>query len=139
MTPKLPAGITEPGQAYGNRTAQAQSMKMLPLGGAPAPAAAPSPPVSAAAPGAGPAGGPATPAPLPGQIPWTAPTTHGLPPTTGRPYGPGAGPEALTGPAAAWHANQATEQGTLQTLLGGLAQRPGASSIVKSLASNAGA
>ncbi|HUD18166.1 MAG TPA: hypothetical protein VMQ59_12935 [Acidimicrobiales bacterium] len=62
-----------------------------------------------------------------------------MPPTTGRPYGPGAGPEALTGTAATWHANQATEQGTLQTLLAGLAQRPGASSIVKSLASNAGA
>ena len=136
MTPRLPAGITAPDQAYGKRTAQAQSMKIV-APGAPPPAGA-VPGAQAPAP-ANPSAAPAAPPVLPGQIPWTSPTTHGLPPTTGRPYGPGAGPEALTGSAAAWHANQSTEQGTLQTLLSGLAQRPGASSIVKSLASNAGA
>jgi hypothetical protein len=136
MTPKLPAGTVQKDQAYGHRTAQEQSLTMLPLGGKTPPAAAPTPPESAAAPGAGPAGGQG---PLPGELPWLQPTNHGLPVTTGRPYGPGAGPEALTGPAAQWHAQQSTEQGTLQTLLKGMAQVPGASSIVKSLAQAAGA
>jgi hypothetical protein len=139
MTPKLPAGTVQKDQAYGNRTAQEQSLAMLPLGGQTPPAAAPAatPGTPSGAPNqAAAAGGPT---PRPGELPWLQPTNHGLPVTTGRPYGPGAGPEALTGPAAQWHAQQSTEQGTLQTLLKGMAQVPGASSIVKSLAQAAGA
>jgi hypothetical protein len=130
---KAPEAITTvPGQAYGNVTAQRQAQKVLPIsapgvaaGGAPA---APS----------GPAG-PGTPPPtgLP-KLPWLDPTTHGLPVTTGRPYGAGAGPQALTGAAAQWHAQQQSESGNLNSLLKGLANTPGASSAVKQLAANAG-
>jgi hypothetical protein len=59
--------------------------------------------------------------------------THGLPDSSG------AGPEALTGLAAQLHAQQSSEQGSLQQMLGSLAARPGASTAVKSLAANAGA
>ncbi len=134
--PKLPAGTTAPDQDYGNRTAQEQSMSMLPIGGTPAPptVAAPASPAGAPAGQAAPGGKP----PI-GKLPWLEPTSHGLPVTTGLPYGPGAGPEVLQGPAAQWHAQQVSENGTLQQLLGSLAARPGASSAVKAMAANAGA
>ena len=126
---------TAPGQTYGKQTAQAQSQKILPVAAppqTPAPAGGPAAPVA-------PAGGGGSPAPLPGKLPWLEPTTHGLPATHGLPYGAGAGPEALSGPAAQWHAQQVSENGTLQQLLGTLAARPGASSAVKAMAANAGA
>jgi len=143
LTPRLPSSVTAPDQAYGQRTAQTQSMKIVPPGAPPAPVAPAPPPqgggtASAVAPAPGGAPTPA-PAPLPGQLPWLHPTTHGLPVTHGMPTGPGAGPEALTGLAAQVHAQQSSEQGTLQQMLGSLAARPGASTAVKSLAANAGA
>ena len=151
MTPKLPAGTTAPGQAYGNRTAQAQSMEMLPLGGpSPTPAGAPSGPgpVPAGAPGT--AAPPAAPPPpdagrilagnqsgvLPGSLDWkNKPGAHPL--THGLPNGPGAGPEAL-GAAGDNIQAQANESGSLQQLLGHLASQPGSSSVIKALAGRAG-
>ena len=128
---KVPV-MAAPDQAYGRVTAQQQSQKMLPV--AAPPTSTPAAPQPAGGPS--PAGG----APVqPGSLPFLDPTTHGLPMTHGRPYGPGAGPEALGPRGQQWQANQATEQGTLQSLLRGMAAAPGSSSLVKSLAQAAGA
>lgn len=138
LTPDAPARrMTSPGQAYGKRTAQAQSQKIVtpgvPAGPTAAPAAAPTPTAA-----------PATPAPaqtpLPGEIPWIGTPGSGGHATTGLPYGPGPGPEALTpgGVGQQYLANKGSEQASLQAVLAHLASQPGASSLVKSLAASAG-
>ena len=144
ITPKLPAGTVEKGQAYGARTSQEQSLAMLPLGG-PTPAAAP--PASAAPAGPASPPGPAVPAAPAGPIPtpfeanghWTqTPSTNPNPVTSGLPNGPGPGSEAQGPLMKSVMAQAASEQGSLQTLLSHLASQPGASSMTKSLASAAG-
>lgn len=137
ITPKLPAGTTAPGQAYGNRTAQAQSMKILdPM---PAPAAAPAPGPTAAAPA------PAVPGlsdflnqsgVKPGDLPFKETPAQRRPITHGLPVGPGPGLEAL-GPQGQAIQNMNNESGSLAQLLNHLASQPNASSIVKALAGKA--
>ena len=134
---KVPV-MAAPDQEYGKQTAQEQSQRIIPIGGTPIPSASPTP-------GGGPAGPPpATPqamplGPNPGELGGiSAPPAVPAPATQGLPTGPGAGPE-VAGPLMKQHlAQQASEQGTLQTLLQHLASQPGASSITKSLASAAG-
>ena len=126
---------TAPDQEYGKATAQAQSMKMQPIGTPAQPAAA----------------GPSAPAPAPAtpQIPsftpaqpgargWIDQPGSGGPPTTGLPNSSGPGPEALTGLGAQVAARNATEQGTLRDLLTHLSSQPMASSMIRTLASAAG-
>ena len=140
LTPSAPGrNMTSPDQEQGKQTAQQQSMRILPIGTppvanapagpAPAPVAAPAPATPAA---------PSAPGPLPGELPWLDHPGSGGPPTTGLPNSAGPGPEALTGLGAQWHAQQQSEQGTLQQLLGHLAAQPAASSLTKTLASAAG-
>jgi hypothetical protein len=115
-------------------------MAMLPIGGTPTP-----PAPSAAAPQGG---GPVAPGGENPALakPWLQEGTHwldtpsrsGLPPTAGLPTGPGPGLEQAGPLMRQFNATQVSEQGTLQTLLGGLAARPGASSLIKTLASQAG-
>lgn len=128
--------MSAPDQAYGKRTAQEQSQKILPIQtpGIAAPSASTA--IPAATPntmegmGAGPTGA--------DQGGLGAPTASPAPATQGLPQGPGAGPE-IAGPLMKQHlAMQASEQGTLQTLLTHLSSQPGASSITKALASAAG-
>ena len=131
-TPGGPARVmTAPDQEYGKRTAQEQSQKILPIGTPPqpsgAPTAAPAPP--APQPTAG---------PLPGALPWAdAPSNRPNEPIThGMPTGPGAGPEVLQGVGAAAYAQQ-SQGGSLRDLLASMAAKPGASSTIKQLLSNA--
>lgn len=133
LNPKPEPITTQPGQAYGQQTAQQQSQKIAPIGSAPVAGPSAAPPPSAQS-----QQGPPAPAPGIPKLPFLEPPGHGLPVTTGRPYGAGAGPEALTGLAAQWHARQQSEQGSLQDLLRGLSNTPGASSAVRLLAANAG-
>lgn len=134
---KVPV-TTAPGQEYGKQTAQAQSQKILPIStpGVAEPSAS-SPPTAGSAPAPPPI--PASMGPTPGELGGlSAPPAVPAPPTQGLPQGPGAGPE-VAGPLLRQHlAQQASEQGTLQTLLTHLSSQPGASSITKSLASAAG-
>lgn len=139
LVPKPEAVTTAPNQAYGNRTAQEQSQRILPLGGPglAAPAAQPSNPVSG---GAGPTGG--SPQPVPVRTPgdrgdWRRPTERpGEPLTTGLSSGPGPGPEGLTGFAAVGNAQATNANGSTAQMLKAMANNPNASDIVKTLAAN---
>jgi hypothetical protein len=141
LTPGAPGRAMEaPDQAYGRATAQAQSQKILPIGpqaAAPTPPAASGSPPAATNPGALPPGGiPGDPGPAHTWLP----SNPGAPFTTGMATGPGAGPEALQGEAANFHALTQTapsETNTLRTVLTHLATQPGASSLIRSLAGNA--
>jgi hypothetical protein len=135
LTRPSQAPKSAPGQEYGKRTGQEQAQQIIPVGGTPEPAPAPAPEAQSPAPG-----GlvPLAQGPQPGEIPWLKEPGSGGPPTTGLPNSAGPGPEALTGLGAQWHAQQMSEQGTLQSLLSHLASQPNASSIVKSLAGVAG-
>jgi len=140
LTPRLPAGTVEKDQSYGARTAQQQSMRVLPIG---APSTPPpvAPPASASAPGAPPpdlgrvlAGNQS--GVMPGTLDWKnkpgdRPLTHGLP------VGPGPGLEAL-GVAGDNIQQLSNESGSLGQLLTHLASQPNASSVVKALAGRAG-
>lgn len=135
LTPAAPGRVlTQPDQEYGKRTAQEQSQKILPVG--PQPTATPSPAPTAPAAPVAPPGQPQ--GPQPGELPWMDHPGPGGPPTTGLPNSAGPGPEVLSGMGAQWHAQQMSEQGTLQSLLSHLASQPNSSSIVKTLASAAG-
>jgi|SRR5579872_1540645 len=130
--------MTQPGQTYGKQTAQQQSQSILPVaappvaaGGAAAPGAAPAAPQQ-------PAGGfpAATPGPEPAH--WLRPTERPNEPlTAGMATGAGGGPQILGGFGKIANAQQ-NEQGTLQSLLQHLSSQPGASSVVKGMAANAG-
>lgn len=141
LTPKPEAVTTAPNQAYGNRTAQEQSQRILPLGG----------------PGLAAGGGGASPS-VPGstgsaglsdqqQVPSRTPGDRGdwrrsterpnEPLTTGLPSGPGPGPEALTGFGALGHAQATNANGSTAQMLSMMANNPNASDIVKTLAANA--
>jgi|ERR1017187_6231386 hypothetical protein len=83
-----------PGQAYGEAGDQLASEAEVPMAGSPVAPATPAP--SSAAPA------PVVARPAPGSLPYMGPTNRpNEPVTTGLPFGPGAGPEALTGPAIA--------------------------------------
>lgn len=135
---KVATTVTAPDQQYGNRTAQEQSMKMLPASAPPGAAGSPSGAQPGAAPVATPApAGPPASLQAAGSLPWLHPTQRPAEPTTaGMRSGPGPGPAptGLMGLAQA----QMNEQGSLQMLLGHLASQPGASSVIKSLANVAG-
>jgi hypothetical protein len=137
---KVPV-MAAPDQAYGNVTAQQQSQKILPVaapemggnataGGPPAPAPAGGPPP------------PAAPAPAQGFPGLPEPGKTGfLQPAAGPHPGP-AGlltPPSQMGPLGQQaQALQTSEAQTLGAMLKGLAARPGASTVVKSLAQVAG-
>jgi hypothetical protein len=79
---------TVPNQEYGMATAQRQAQQAIPM--AASPSSAPQVAPQAARP----------PAPAPGSLPHIAPTQRpDEPVTTGLPFGPGAGPEAM-GPSS---------------------------------------
>lgn len=137
---------TAPGQVYGERAAQAQAQRAVPVAPPPGsigpgtgqPGAPPPPPAPGGGPsgpgGGGAAGGPpAAPLPLPGQLPWTGPTERPNEPiTAGMASGPGPGPEALTGVGAL--ANAMGGGGTGAFMLASLANRPDAGSQLRDLA-----
>jgi hypothetical protein len=131
---KVPV-MSAPDQQYGKRTAQEQSQKMLPVSAPPAPTPSPAPAAEVA-----PAGQvPPQPGALPGALPWLHPTQRpNEPVSAGLRSGPGPGPEVMQGVGAIATQRQ-DEGGSLRNLLGALAARPGASSVVKGLASIAGA
>ena len=139
ITPHLPAGTTVPDQAYGNRTAQAQSMKILdPMPRTPSP-------VQPGSPTGGQAPAPAVPGlsdflnqsgVKPGDLPFKETPAQRRPITHGLPVGPGPGLEAL-GPQGQAIQNMNNESGSLAQLLNHLASQPNASSIVKALAGKA--
>jgi hypothetical protein len=131
-----------PDQGYGRATAQAQSQKILPIGPQPVAGGGAAAPAAGATPAASPTG-PLAPGGIPGD-PGPAhtwlPSKPGAPFTTGMATGPGAGPEALQGEAANFHAQTQTapdETNTLRTVLTHLATQPGASSLMRSLAGSA--
>lgn len=133
-TPEAPGrNMTAPDQMYGNRTAQEQTQRILPIG-TPAQPSAP----SVGTPGAPAPQAPPPAAPEPGSLPWLDKAGPGGPPTAGLPNSAGPGPSATTGLAAQWMAQKQTEQGTLQSVLSHLASQPQASSLIRSLASAAG-
>lgn len=146
LTPGAPGRKMEaPNQAYGRRTAQAQSQKMLPIGTPGQPTGVPAQP--ATPPPGSPEGQTASPGldlaslvPSARQNPhWLRPTERPHEPiTAGLASGPGPGPEALQG-VGALAAAPNNENASLQSLLSNMAARPGASSILKVLASRAGA
>lgn len=141
LVPETPTAA--PGQPYGEAGQQMASQRAVPISGTPT--------VAPQSPGAPGSSSPQTPQGAPGadlmaqaqgfngpgNQDFLRPTERPNEPVThGLPVGPGAGPEALTGIGAA--ARQGTiEQGTMQNLLQGLAQQPGATSAIKDLASRA--
>lgn len=140
LTPTAPVPVqAATNQPYGEAGQQEAAQRVLPV--APPPAV-PSPGGGGGAPvpgGAGP-GAPAPQGPVPGQMPWTHPTQRpNEPVTAGLPTGPGAGPEALSGVGALSSAQNGNPQATLRDVLGQMASQPGASSVVKDMASAAGA
>jgi hypothetical protein len=126
------------GQQYGKVTAQQQSQRILPVappppGGTPAPA---TPQGISQTPGAG-APPPVATWNAPGGKDMLRPTERPNEPIThGLPMGPGAGPEALTGFAAAGAQNNLNTNGTSKQLLQHLASQPAASSIIQTLAAS---
>jgi hypothetical protein len=141
---KVASTVTAPDQAYGARTAQEQSMKMLPVA-APSATATPAAPQPAGGPspaGGAPDIGAMFSAPTPfeqlGGHYMQVPSQSGNPVTTGLPTGAGPGAEARGPILRQADAQKYSEQGTVQSLLSHLASQPGASSMTKALASAAG-
>lgn len=132
-----------PSQNYGDRAAQAASMRAIPM--APTPIAAGAPPATPPAPGA-----PPNAADLQGLLaqhigqngagragPFTRPTERPNEPVThGLPIGPGGGPEVLQGIGAAAR-DGAVEQGTVANLLTSMAAQPTATAAIRDLAARA--
>jgi hypothetical protein len=133
--------MTQPGQQYGKRTAQAQSQSILPVSAPPQPTGALPGPTTPSTPAGGASGAP-TPQGLPQAFtqvtPLTAPTQRPqVPVTNGLPTGPGPGPEVLRGFAGMAHQQLQGSLGTAKSILSELASQPGASSVVQQLAANA--
>lgn len=131
--------MTAPDQTYGKQTAQQQSQHILPVAapevagpggaaGAGGPGAGAQPQIQVPTPGPGPA---------PGQLAWTQqPTARPNEPLMAGAPGSGLGALGALGRLAQAQQN---EQGTTRQLLAHLASQPGASDIVKQLATTAGA
>lgn len=131
LSPSAPGRAMEaPDQAQGRQTAQAQSQRILPVGTPPVATPATPQPAAAGAP-------PPPQTPPPGSLPWLHPSNRPNEPIThGLATGPGGGPDVLQGVGAAAVAQQ-SEGGSLKTLLSSIASRPGASSAVKQLLTEA--
>ena len=141
------ANQTAPGQQYGDRAAQQQAQRAIPV--APTALTTGGPPTGAPTPPQPPAQqGPPQLASILGQAAGhNGPGDNTLlnrptdrpnePVTAGLPVGPGPGPEALSGVGAAARDN-AVEQGTLANLLQSMASQPNAPTAVKALAARAG-
>lgn len=139
-----PGNETVKGQPYGQAAAQQAAQRAIPI--TPPPTAAPGPgqaPAAAPGPSAQPQPAPSTPAQVPqgmapGELKFMHPTDRpGEPVTSGLNVGPGAGPEALNAMPLGMVANNMAESDSTAALIANLAARPGAGSVLRSLAGQA--